>query len=117
MISATHSALSGLRAVSTAVEQNAHNTANLNTAGFKKGRTLFSEQPTGGVRASSQRVDTPGPAVAEQTARGVELVEQSNVDLVEEIPKLMVNTHSYSANLKTLQAADEMTGHLLDTLG
>jgi len=42
------------------------------------------------------------------------LVEQSNVDLSEEFPELMVNQHAFSANIKTLQANDEMLKSLLD---
>jgi flagellar basal-body rod protein FlgC len=42
------------------------------------------------------------------------MIEQSNVDLGEELPEMMLNTHGYTANLKSLQAADQMMQSLLD---
>jgi flagellar basal-body rod protein FlgC len=44
----------------------------------------------------------------------MEMIEQSNVDLGEELPDMMLNMHGYKANLKTLQAASEMMQGLLD---
>jgi len=42
------------------------------------------------------------------------MVEKSNVDIAEEIPQSMVNQRSFEANIKMVQAADEMIGSLLD---
>ncbi len=114
MIFGVHAALSGLQAYSTRVANNAHNVANMNTEGFKKDRVLLSTQAPQGVRATVEKVSAPGSAVAEMTDQGYEMVEQSNVDLSEEIPELMVNQHSYGANLKTIKSADQMMQGLLD---
>ena len=43
----------------------------------------------------------------------MELIEQSNVDLGQELPEMSLNSRFYEANLKTLQTADEMLGSLL----
>lgn len=117
MISAMNTALSGLQATSTRVNTTANNVANLNTDGFKKSRVVLAEQVPQGVKATVEKVETPGSVVQEQTSDGMEYVEKSNVDLVEEMPSMMLSQHTYSANLKTLQTADEMTATLLDIKG
>ncbi len=114
MIAGIQSALSGLRAFAARIENNANNVANLNTEGFKRDRVVLSTQLPQGVSVSVEQVDAPGLFVAEQTERGLEMIEQSNVDLSEEFPDMMLNRHGYRANLKTLQAADEMMQTLLD---
>ena len=60
-----------------------------------------------------EKIDTPGALVYEQTNSGEELVESSNVDLGHELPEMNLNATFYKANLKTVQAADEMLGSLL----
>ncbi|MBW6521614.1 MAG: hypothetical protein K0A99_11515 [Desulfoarculaceae bacterium] len=45
----------------------------------------------------------------------IELVEQSNVDIAEELPVMSLSAHFYKATLKTLQVADEMLGTLFKT--
>ncbi|HFQ89971.1 MAG TPA: flagellar biosynthesis protein FlgC [Desulfobulbus sp.] len=117
MISGIQSALTSLQAFSTRLENTGNNIANMNTDGFKKGRVLLAEQPQGGVSARAEKVDQPGPVVAEQTSAGYEMVEQSNVDPGEEIPDMIRSTRAYEANLKTLQAGDEMSSTLLDIRG
>lgn len=114
MIAGIQSALSGLQAYARKIENNANNVDNVNTSGFKKSRVLLAEQMPQGVRASVEQVDTPGAVVAEQSGRGTEMVELSNVDLGEELPDMMGNVHGYKANLKTVQAADTLLQSLLD---
>jgi len=114
MINGVHAALSGLQALTTRVEKNANNVANMHTEGFKKDRVLLSERHPQGVEALVEKIHSPGSYVAEMTGRGYEMIEQSNVDLVEEIPELLLNSHGYSANIKTLQTVDQMTRSLLD---
>ncbi len=117
MISAVQSALSSLQAFSTKLDNNGNNIANMNTDGFKRGRVLLAERSQGGVTARPERVEEPGPVVPEQTAAGYEMVEQSNVDPGQEIPDMMRSTRAYEANLKTLQAGDELARTLLDIRG
>ncbi len=114
MITGIYTALSGLQAYSTRVANNANNIANVNTEGFKKDRVILSAQPPQGVRATVEEVNAPSPAVTEMTDQGSEMVKQSNVDLGEEIPDLVVNQHSYSANLKTIETTDQMMQSLLN---
>ena len=109
------SAVSGLQAFAVKIGNNAHNVANMNTDNFKKDSVILSSQSPQGVRATVQPAEAPLPFAAELSAQGDEMVEPSNVDLGEELPDLMLNAHSYRANLKTLQTADQMMQSLLDT--
>ncbi|MBM9537210.1 flagellar basal body rod C-terminal domain-containing protein [Desulfobulbus alkaliphilus] len=114
MINGVYTALSGLQALTTRVEKNANNVANMQTQGFKKDRVLLSERYPQGVEATVEKVASPGPYVAEMRERGYEMVELSNVDLAEEIPELLLNKNGFNANLKTLETTDKMTRSLLD---
>ena len=114
MISGISASLSGLQAYGTRLANNGNNIANMNTERFKKGRVLLSEEQPQGVSARHEKVDVPGPQVFEETSDGGEMIEQSNVDLSEELPEMMVNMHAFQASLKSLQAADEMTKSLLN---
>jgi flagellar hook protein FlgE len=114
MINGVQAALSGLHALTTRVEKNANNVANMQTQGFKKDRVLLSERYPQGVEATVGKMTFPGPYGVEMTERGYELVEQSNVDLVEEIPDLLLNKNGFSANLKTIETVNQMTQSLLD---
>lgn len=114
MISGIDAALSALQAYGKRLQNNANNVANMNTEGFKKGRVLLSEQQPQGVRAQHEKVKVAGPQIMEETSEGFRMIEQSNVDLSEELPEMMVNQHAFHANIKSLQAADEMMESLLD---
>ncbi len=114
MIGGMSAALSGLQAVATKVQVNGNNVANTNTESFKKSRVVLSEQQPEGVKATVEKVDTPGSYVAELTEQGVEMFETSNVELNEEIPEMILNQHSYTANLKTIQTIEEMTESLVN---
>lgn len=114
MIPAMQSALSALQAYGTKIEANANNVANSGTEGYKRTRVTLADTLPQGVKATPEKPDTPGPQVYEQTSRGLELIEQSNVDLGVEFPNMMLNSHYYTANLKTIQAADELLDSVLN---
>ena len=114
MISAYQSALSGLRAFETRINSNASNIANLSTENFKKTRVLLSDMQPQGVKVDVEKVNSPGATNYEETNNGFELVELSNVDLGKELPETGLNSTFYKANLKTIQATDEMFGSLLN---
>lgn len=118
MISGIAAGLSALNAIQTRTNATANNTANINTDGFKRTRvTLVEGAVPGGVGTTVQRVETPGPLVYEQTTQGDTLVEKSNVELTEELPTMMLDRRAFQANIKTIQAQDEMLGSLLDIKG
>ena len=114
MISSINSSLSALAAFAKKQESVADNTANVNTDGFKKTRVTLQSGVAGTIEPQVSRVETSGPLAYEQTAAGYDLVEQSNVDIGEEIPQAMLNRRYYQANIKMIQFSDEMLGSLLD---
>ena len=115
MISAIHTALSGLTAFAKQVEVSAHNVANVNTDGFKKSRTEFVEVETGGVLPVVHKDDSSGPAVLKDTGYGLAQVELSNVDLGEEVVNQIIAQRGFEANLRTLKTADDILGSIIDT--
>lgn len=117
MISSIQSAMSALQAFGKKIESNANNIANSNTEGFKQTRVILSDVEPNGVKATVEKTTNPGTMVYDQTPSGFEPIEQSNVDLGREFPEMMLNTHFYEANLKTLQAADELLSNVLDIKG
>ena len=114
MISAIHTALSGLTAIGKQIEVVAHNVANINTDGFKKSRTEFVEIPTGGVLPVVEKDDSSGPTVLRDTGGNQTMVELSNVDLGKEMVQQIVAQHSFEANLQTLRTGDALLGSILD---
>ena len=117
MLPPIQSSISGVRAFSKKLDVHADNIANADTDGFKKSRTTLSTEEGGGVRADIEKMDTPGPPNPDTAANGAAENERSNVDLVAEITETVPATIGYKANLKTIQAEDDMLGALLDTLG
>ncbi len=117
MISAIQSSISGVRAFSKKLDVHADNIANAETDGFKKSRTVLSTDENSGVRADIEKVNTPGPPNPEAAQDATAEKERSNVDLVEEITETIPTTIASKANLKTIQAEEEMLGSLLDTIG
>ena len=114
MISAIHTALSGLTAFGKQIEVVAHNVANVNTDGFKKSKTEFVEIPSGGVLPVVEKDDSSGPTVLRDTGGHRTMVDISNVDLGEETAQQIVAQRSFEANLQTLRAGDALLGSILD---
>ncbi|MBP1772772.1 MAG: hypothetical protein H6P99_1935 [Holophagaceae bacterium] len=96
-------ALSGLRASSAGLAVQANNVANQLSSGYKAKRVDLEAEASGGVRVSRVTEDpTPaGPAA-------------SNVDLATETVQGMGFELMYKANLKVLQAGDELMKATLD---
>lgn len=114
MISAMHSALSGVAAYAKQVEVSAHNVANVNTDGFKKSQTDLVEGSNGGVRPVVRKDDSAGPTVLSNRGHGPTQVELSNVNLAEETVNQIIAQRGFEANINTLKTADDMLGTILD---
>lgn len=114
MLSANHTALSGLTAFGKKVEVTAHNVANVNTDGFKKLQTDFIEVPVGGVEATVRQDDSPGALVLKDTPPGPAQVDVSHTDLGQEAVNLIVSQRGLEANLTMLRTADQVLGTVLD---
>ena len=114
MLSALYSAVQGLAAMQKKTEVTAHNVANINTDGFKKYRATVHEDKNGNPEVVVDRVELSGYKVREETDQGPVDRELSNVDPAEEMVDLMVAERGFEANVKTLQATDEMLKNLVD---
>ncbi len=114
MISAIHTALTGLTAFGKQIEVVAHNIANVNTDGFKKFKTTFVEAPTSGVLPVVDKDTSSGPTVLRDTGRNQLEIELSNTDLGEALVQQMLAQRSFSANLHTIKTGDTLLGSILD---
>ena len=114
MISALWNGVLGLKAFQKSAEVTANNIANVNTDGFKKSRAVIQEDKSGNPQVAVDKVDLSGYKVREMTGEGPVDRELSNVDLAEETVDLIVEQRGFEGNVKTIQAADEMLGALLD---
>ncbi len=140
MVDATHAASSALDAFSKSLAVTSNNIANMNTDGYKKSRATLQEGQNGGVEVSIEKIDTPGSPIpheedpdvqteespnadsAEDTANSqetadVQTQETSNVDLAEETVHMIIAQRGYEANLKSIEAQDELQETILDIVG
>jgi len=112
MVPSLNATVSALEAYGRKLAINAENIANADTDGYEKIRAVSREGANGTVEITPQRMRAPGAAAGRDASDR----EGSNVALEEEIPELMVSVYGFKANLKTLQAQDEIIGTLLDTV-
>ncbi len=113
MVNAVGSTLAGLSVHSTKVGVAAHNIANVNTDEFKNDRVTIQSNETGQPEANIEKVDTPGYII--QGPEGEE-IETSNVDLANEAVNLKLGKTGYEANLKALQAEQDIWKSVLDIM-
>jgi len=117
MISSIGSTLSALSAFGKKAGVTADNVANWQSEEFKKSQAVFTEGENKTVDVEIRRIDTPGTLVDEVKNGEIVQKELANVDLVEEIPQIVVTQRGYEANLKTITAQDEVLRNLIDIVG
>lgn len=102
--------LSAMNSLGVAQQVSANNIANVNTDGFKASSVALESGPHDqGVRvAAIQESSTPGAVV-----NGV---ETSNTDIGNEMVDMIQTGHAFSANVASIRASEEMTGHLLNMI-
>lgn len=105
------SSISGIQAAFHTLNVSAHNTANMNTDGFKKQRVSLSEGNHKMVTVNVIESSEPGPMY--HHANGT-IAEASNVDISEEALTQMSAKHLLSANIAALKTSEEMQKGLLD---
>ncbi len=115
MPQAINTALSALGAFLRKQDVTADNIANVNTNDFKKRQALLKETAPEGVTVTISTVDAPGSPLPPDEIFGKGR-EMSNVSLEEEFVDLILNARGFEANLKTIEAEEEMSGTLLDIL-
>ncbi|MFQ5964983.1 MAG: flagellar basal body rod C-terminal domain-containing protein [Candidatus Scalinduaceae bacterium] len=107
------SSVSGIRAAFDVLDSSAHNTANINTDGFKKQNFSLSEGAIGEVVVNLSESTESGPL--HQNKEG-SMVEASNVSLFEEIVEQMNARHLLSANIAVIKRTDEAQKSLIDIM-
>lgn len=117
MVSGMSNAISALDAFGKKMGVTADNIANAASDGFKKSRATLHEGVSGSVNVEISKVETPGPAVMEETSEGLKERELSNVNLAEEIPQALVAEKMFAANTKIIRTEEEMIGSVLDIFG
>ncbi len=119
MLNGIPASLSGMSALGKKHQVAANNVANAHTDGFKKSRAELVEAPAPalGVEVRFRQSETPGPEVFEDTPEGKQLVEQSNVDLGEEMANLLVAQGGFEMNVAALRVQEESLGTLMDIIG
>ena len=105
--SASSAALSGLRAAQRNLDTTAHKVANLQTPGFNRQTVVQTERSQlGGVDATVR----PGDASLSGNPGG-----DGFAHLPDDLVGQTMSLYSFAANLKTVEAEDQMLGSLLDT--
>ena len=95
--------LSGMNAAALGISVAAHNVANANTKDFRAQRLEQEDLAQGGTRPAAL-VESREPVAP----------EGSNVDLATEMTSLIGQGGAYQANLKVIQAQDQMLGTAMD---
>jgi flagellar basal-body rod protein FlgC len=109
MLSSVYASVSGIKAAFKMLDVSAHNTANMDTDGFKK-ETAKLEECDGGVVVNIGKDSSPG-AMYQSNGR---LVESSNVNYADDAVSRIISKHYLSANIAAFKTADEMVESLLD---
>ncbi len=107
------SSVSGVQAGFAMLNVSAHNTANLNTDGFKKQVVNLSENSTGGVSVDISQSTEPGPLYTNSNG---DIVEASNVDYLDEVVEQIKAKYLLSANIAAIQRTDEAFQSILDIM-
>lgn len=141
MVSSIQKNVSALNALSTDMSVSANNIANSNTRGFRPTDATLVESENNGVQVtlsqgatSAQQepappeapgaLEQPGELYTRQGRTGGQqptpednteaAPERSEVNLVREIVDTIPTKRAYGANVKTIQAQEEMMGAMLD---
>ena len=109
------SSISGIHAAFKALAVSAHNTANINTEGFKKERAIVTEGNIGEVVTKLDKKDTRNGSVYRSTSQ--DTFDTSNVDITQEIAEQISAKHLSSANIAAFKVFDEIQKGLIDIMG
>ena len=103
--------LSGMKFAQANLRSTAHNTANLETDGFSRQRSLGSEGPTNGAVARVDTVSlTPDEAQLADRLPGA----QNNVSQIESAVNRIAAVRSFEANARVVRTQDQLSRNLLD---
>ncbi len=107
------SSISGIRAATDMLSVSAHNTANINTDGFKKQRVNLREDRGSGVTADVTESTEAGSLYINK--RG-DTVETSNVNYIDEVVTQINAKHLLSANAAAIKYTDAALETIIDII-
>ena len=113
MSSSFSSSISGIRAATYMLSVSAHNTANINTDGYKKQRVNLSEGTNNGVIVDITESTETGLLYKNEKGG---MVETSNVSYPEEIAVQINSKHLLLANIAVINRTDEAKESLMDII-
>ncbi len=113
MSSSFSSSISGVRAATDMLSVSAHNTANINTDGFKKQRVNLREDLGSGVIAD---VTESTEADSLYTNTEGNTVETSNVNYIDEVMTQINAKHLLSANAAAIKYTAEAQKSIIDII-
>ena len=108
-----NSSVSGIRAAIDMLGISAHNTANINTDGYKKQRVNLRDDHDSGVIVDITESTEKGSLY--KNKRG-DMVEASNVNYVEEVVAQINARHLLSVNAAAIKRTDEAQESLMDII-
>ena len=108
-----NSSVSGIRAAIDMLNASAHNTANINTDGYKKQRVNLRDDHGSGVIADITESTETGSFYKNERE---EMVETSNVNYVDEVVEQINAKHLLSANAAVIKRTDEALESLMNVL-
>ena len=108
-----NSSVSGIRAAIDMLGISAHNTANINTDGYKKQRVNLRDDHDSGVIVDITESTEKGSLY--KNKRG-DMVEASNVNYVEEVVAQINARHLLSVNAAAIKRTDEAQESLMDLI-
>jgi flagellar basal-body rod protein FlgC len=117
--------VTALNAFGVGTQVTAHNLANVQTEGFKAGRTLYQDLPrySGvapqvfvGLGRDGPLIPSPGlprdPKTPAWVPKGY--TEGSNTDVATEMVNIIVTSRGYQANAKVIPTVDSMLGTVIN---
>ncbi|MCP4267316.1 MAG: hypothetical protein GY777_17380 [Candidatus Brocadiaceae bacterium] len=108
-----NTSLSGIRAATDMLNVSAHNTANMNTDGYKKYHVNLNEGVHNGVIVDISRSDESGSFYKNEDGG---IVETSNVSYPDELAVQINAKHLLSANAAVIKRTAEAQESLMDIL-
>ena len=112
MISGINASQAALSTFSKTLSNTAGNIANVNTDGYKETVATINDDSAGLPQVSLKTSDAPGALLQE----GGVVRETSNVDLAQEIPQMMISRAGYEANIKALEAQNNVLKSTMDMM-
>ena len=112
MISGINASQAALSTFSKTLSNTAGNIANVNTDGYKETVATINDDSAGLPQVSLKTSDAPGALLQE----GGVVRETSNVDLAQEIPQMMISQAGYEANIKALEAQNNVLKSTIDMM-